>query len=360
MRLRVRKGRGRLAAGLGALLIVAGAVGAWTATRSDGTPISAPTTVAATTGTIRQTVSATGTIEPAVQSTLSFTVSGTVDDVPAAVGDTSPRAPRWPRSTTPTCAAPWSWPRRRSTPRPSSSGRRRAPARPRPRSRRPRHRWRPPGQPGRGEGRPGRRDAALAHRRHRRRGHPARGDTVGSGSNVGVRGGPAAALRAAAGAQSGGTSAATGEVVVISTSARGSSTRASAAPTWPRSRRACRPRSPRPARPPGSSARSQSVGIVASTDLRQRAASRSSSRSPATRPACTPAASANVAIIVKQVDGRPDRARRRRCTPSGGPDLRLRRCKNGKQVSDLGDGRHDVRPEHPDHSAASRPATRSP
>src|SRR5690242_5579115 len=88
MRLRVRKGRGRLAAGLGALLIVAGAVGAWTATRSDGTPSSAPTTVAATTGTIRQTVSATGTIEPAVQSTLSFTVSGTVDDVPAAVGDT--------------------------------------------------------------------------------------------------------------------------------------------------------------------------------------------------------------------------------------------------------------------------------
>ena len=88
MRLRVRKGRGRLAAGLGALLIVAGAVGAWTATRSDGTQASAPTTVAATTGTIRQTVSATGTIEPAVQSTLSFTVSGTVDDVPAAVGDT--------------------------------------------------------------------------------------------------------------------------------------------------------------------------------------------------------------------------------------------------------------------------------
>ena len=88
MRLRVRKGRGRLAAGLGALLIVAGAVGAWTATRSAGTPTSAPTTVAATTGTIRQTVSATGTIEPAVQSTLSFTVSGTVDDVPVAVGDT--------------------------------------------------------------------------------------------------------------------------------------------------------------------------------------------------------------------------------------------------------------------------------
>ncbi len=31
MRLGVRKGRGRLAAGLGALLVVAGAVGAWTA-----------------------------------------------------------------------------------------------------------------------------------------------------------------------------------------------------------------------------------------------------------------------------------------------------------------------------------------
>ena len=65
MRLRVRKGRGRLAAGLGALLIVAGAVGAWTATRSAGTSTSAPTTVAATTGTIRQSVTASGTIEPA-------------------------------------------------------------------------------------------------------------------------------------------------------------------------------------------------------------------------------------------------------------------------------------------------------
>ncbi len=70
------------------VLVAAGAaVGTWTLTRSDATAADPTTTlVAATSGTVRQTVTATGTIEPARQAVLSFTVAGTVTSVPATVG----------------------------------------------------------------------------------------------------------------------------------------------------------------------------------------------------------------------------------------------------------------------------------
>ena len=60
--------------------------GTWAATRpSAAEPTSTLVTVSQ--GTIRQTVSASGTIAPAQQADLSFAVSGTVTAVPATVGD---------------------------------------------------------------------------------------------------------------------------------------------------------------------------------------------------------------------------------------------------------------------------------
>jgi RND family efflux transporter MFP subunit len=64
-----------------------GGVGAWTGTRSPSSDAVAPTLVSATTSTIRQSVSATGTLEPAHRADLSFVVSGAVTSVPVAVGD---------------------------------------------------------------------------------------------------------------------------------------------------------------------------------------------------------------------------------------------------------------------------------
>jgi len=55
--------------------------------RSSSSDAAAPTLVAATTSTIRQSVSATGTIQPASRADLTFAVSGTVTSVPVAVGD---------------------------------------------------------------------------------------------------------------------------------------------------------------------------------------------------------------------------------------------------------------------------------
>jgi len=68
-------------------LLAAGGVGAWTVTRSSSSDAAVPTLVSATTSTIRQSVSATGTLEPAHRADLSFVVSGTVTSVPVAVGD---------------------------------------------------------------------------------------------------------------------------------------------------------------------------------------------------------------------------------------------------------------------------------
>ena len=74
-------------AGVATALLVVGGVGAWTATRSSSSDAAAPTLVSATTSTIRQSVSATGTLEPAHRADLSFVVSGTVTSLPVAVGD---------------------------------------------------------------------------------------------------------------------------------------------------------------------------------------------------------------------------------------------------------------------------------
>ena len=67
-------------------LVVAGAGGAWASTRSSSVA-AAPTLVSATSSTNRQTVSASGTIQPAHRADLTFTVSGTVLSVPVAAGD---------------------------------------------------------------------------------------------------------------------------------------------------------------------------------------------------------------------------------------------------------------------------------
>ena len=68
-------------------LLVAGGIGAWALTRPSSSDAAAPTLVSATTSTIRQSVSATGTLQPAHRADLSFVVSGTITSLPVAVGD---------------------------------------------------------------------------------------------------------------------------------------------------------------------------------------------------------------------------------------------------------------------------------
>src|SRR5579864_7920185 len=81
-----------LAIGLVVVLVAAAVVTTWQLTRSGGSsasaaPISVTTQkVTASTGTIKQTVSASGTLEPAAQADLSFAVSGQVTAVGVAVG----------------------------------------------------------------------------------------------------------------------------------------------------------------------------------------------------------------------------------------------------------------------------------
>jgi multidrug efflux pump subunit AcrA (membrane-fusion protein) len=69
------------------ITLAVGAAGTWAATRSSSSQAIAPTLVSATTSTIRQSVSASGTISPAHRADLSFAVSGTVTTVPVAAGD---------------------------------------------------------------------------------------------------------------------------------------------------------------------------------------------------------------------------------------------------------------------------------
>ncbi|HEX3460228.1 MAG TPA: biotin/lipoyl-binding protein, partial [Acidimicrobiales bacterium] len=74
-----------------ALVVVAGGTGIWFATRSSAAGPSITTTnktESVTTGTITQTVSSTGTVEPANQANLSFAVSGTVTGVNVTAGQT--------------------------------------------------------------------------------------------------------------------------------------------------------------------------------------------------------------------------------------------------------------------------------
>ena len=68
-------------------LVVIGGGGAWAARRSSATDTPAPTLVSATSSTIKQSVSASGTIQPGHRADLSFAVSGTVTSVPVAAGD---------------------------------------------------------------------------------------------------------------------------------------------------------------------------------------------------------------------------------------------------------------------------------
>jgi macrolide-specific efflux system membrane fusion protein len=74
-----------------ALVVVAGGTGIWFATRSSAAGPSITTTnktESVATGTITQTVSSTGTVEPASQANLSFAVSGTVTGVNVTAGQT--------------------------------------------------------------------------------------------------------------------------------------------------------------------------------------------------------------------------------------------------------------------------------
>jgi multidrug efflux pump subunit AcrA (membrane-fusion protein) len=69
-------------------LVVVGGAGVWVVTRPSSSTAAAPTLVSVTTSTIRQSVSATGTLEPAQRADLTFAVSGTVTSLPVVVGDT--------------------------------------------------------------------------------------------------------------------------------------------------------------------------------------------------------------------------------------------------------------------------------
>jgi macrolide-specific efflux system membrane fusion protein len=74
-----------------AVVVVAGGTGIWFATRSSAAGPSITTTnqiKSVTTGSITQTVSSTGTIEPASQASLSFAVSGRVTAVNVTAGQT--------------------------------------------------------------------------------------------------------------------------------------------------------------------------------------------------------------------------------------------------------------------------------
>jgi len=74
-----------IVAAVTALVVVVGG-GTWAATRSPS-DAAAPTLVSATSSTIRDSVSASGTIQPAQRADLSFAVSGTVISLPVAAGD---------------------------------------------------------------------------------------------------------------------------------------------------------------------------------------------------------------------------------------------------------------------------------
>jgi macrolide-specific efflux system membrane fusion protein len=70
-----------------AVLVIGGGAGGWLLTRGGGTQAAQALTVQVTSGTVKQTVSASGTIEPAKTADLDFAVSGTVTKVYVAAGD---------------------------------------------------------------------------------------------------------------------------------------------------------------------------------------------------------------------------------------------------------------------------------
>lgn len=78
----------RVLFGLLALVVLAGAGGAWLLLRGDETAAAATTTATVSTETIQQTVTASGTLAAATTADLSFDVSGTVTAVYVEPGDT--------------------------------------------------------------------------------------------------------------------------------------------------------------------------------------------------------------------------------------------------------------------------------
>ena len=85
-RWRFRWRRPQVLAPVAVLLAAIIGVSIWATTRSSASTTSSTTLVAASSGTVRQTVTASGTIEPAHEADLSFAVSGTVTSVSAQVG----------------------------------------------------------------------------------------------------------------------------------------------------------------------------------------------------------------------------------------------------------------------------------
>lgn len=72
---------------IAAAVLVVGGVGTWLLARDDGSAAAQSLTAQATSGTVKQTVSASGTIEPAKTASLDFGVAGTVTKVYVAAGD---------------------------------------------------------------------------------------------------------------------------------------------------------------------------------------------------------------------------------------------------------------------------------
>lgn len=87
MGVRVRSRKRWLIVGVVAVVVLAaGGVGGWVLTHQTKAAAATSTLVAVTSGTVRQTVTATGTLAPTHQATLSFAVPGTVTSVSAEVG----------------------------------------------------------------------------------------------------------------------------------------------------------------------------------------------------------------------------------------------------------------------------------
>lgn len=83
---RLRSPRRALVLALALVIVMGGTTGAWAISRRSTTTTAATQLVAATTGTMKQTVSATGTVEPQQQANLQFGQTGKVTAVDVQVG----------------------------------------------------------------------------------------------------------------------------------------------------------------------------------------------------------------------------------------------------------------------------------
>ena len=87
LRERMRLGR-RGVIGVVVALVAVVAAGGWLVTRQEATAAAQTITSTVTSGTVQDSVSATGTLEPLHEADLSFAVGGTVTSVAVAAGDT--------------------------------------------------------------------------------------------------------------------------------------------------------------------------------------------------------------------------------------------------------------------------------